>query len=92
MAIERSKTQTHISHTSGSGTYEGTGVIPGVPDVPTYNSEDEKISWKSSDKEDDDEVSLSKDDDDNVNDDDDDADNQDDDDQDDDDQDDDNAE
>ncbi|GJS38024.1 hypothetical protein Tco_0536406 [Tanacetum coccineum] len=85
LAIERSKTQTHISHASGSGADEGTGVIPGVPDVPTYNSEDEQISWKSSDKEDDDEVSLSKDDDDNVNDDDDDdADNQDNDDQDDD--------
>nr|GEW53916.1 hypothetical protein [Tanacetum cinerariifolium] len=49
------------------GTNEGTGVSPGVPDVPTYGSEDEQISWKSSDKDDDDEVSMRKDDDeDNV--------------------------
>nr|GEY19730.1 hypothetical protein [Tanacetum cinerariifolium] len=31
---------------------EGTGIIPGVPDVPTYES-DEEISWKSSDEDDD---------------------------------------
>ncbi|GKC23228.1 hypothetical protein Tco_1025378 [Tanacetum coccineum] len=37
----------------------------GVPDVPTYGSDDEKISWKSSDKEDDDEVGLNDNDDDN---------------------------
>ncbi|GJY47431.1 hypothetical protein Tco_0436494 [Tanacetum coccineum] len=55
LVIDRSKTQTHSSHASGSGADEGTGVIPGVPDVPTYNSDDEKISWKSSDEEDDDE-------------------------------------
>ncbi|GKB30609.1 hypothetical protein Tco_0870010 [Tanacetum coccineum] len=53
-----------------------------VPDVPTYGSDDEKISWKSSDEEDDDEVALNdddddNDDDDNNDDDDDDADNQD---------------
>ncbi|GKF47729.1 hypothetical protein Tco_0137531, partial [Tanacetum coccineum] len=54
------------SHTSSSSANEGTGVSPGVPDVPTYRSEDEQISWKSSDKDDDDEVSLSKDDDDNA--------------------------
>ncbi|GJS83710.1 hypothetical protein Tco_0750251 [Tanacetum coccineum] len=30
-------------------------VYSGVPDVPTYNSDDEQISWKSSDEEDDDE-------------------------------------
>ncbi|GKC24259.1 hypothetical protein Tco_1026409 [Tanacetum coccineum] len=44
LAIERSKTQTHSSHVSGSGADKGTGVIPGVPDVPTYNSDDEQIS------------------------------------------------
>nr|GEU92780.1 hypothetical protein [Tanacetum cinerariifolium] len=32
---------------------EGTGIIPGVPDVPTEES-DEEISWKSSDEDDDD--------------------------------------
>nr|GEX14659.1 hypothetical protein [Tanacetum cinerariifolium] len=38
---------------SGSGVDEGTGTIPGVPDVPTDESEEE-ISWKSTDKEGDD--------------------------------------
>ncbi|GKC80519.1 hypothetical protein Tco_1131293 [Tanacetum coccineum] len=56
--IERSKTQTHSSHASGSGVDEGTGVKLGVLDVPSYNFDDEQISWKSSDEEDDDEVSL----------------------------------
>ncbi|GJT27753.1 retrovirus-related pol polyprotein from transposon TNT 1-94 [Tanacetum coccineum] len=32
----------------GSGADEGTGVAPGVPDAPDYDSEDD-ISWKSSD-------------------------------------------
>ncbi|GJZ24208.1 hypothetical protein Tco_0561667 [Tanacetum coccineum] len=67
IVTKRSKTQFHSSHASGSGANEGTGVSPGVPDVPTYRSEDEQISWKSSDEDDDDEVSLSKDDDDNAN-------------------------
>ncbi|GJV48617.1 hypothetical protein Tco_1438829 [Tanacetum coccineum] len=49
----KSKTDYRVSHTSGSGTNEGTGVTPGVPDEPTYDSKDEQISWKSS-KEDDD--------------------------------------
>ncbi|GKF83335.1 hypothetical protein Tco_0244991, partial [Tanacetum coccineum] len=35
LVIERSKTQTHSSHASGSGADEGTGSILGVPDVPT---------------------------------------------------------
>nr|GEU61934.1 hypothetical protein [Tanacetum cinerariifolium] len=34
---------------------EGTGIIPGVLDVPTYES-DEEISWKSSDEDNDDDV------------------------------------
>ncbi|GJY90315.1 hypothetical protein Tco_0505511 [Tanacetum coccineum] len=37
---------------------EGTGSIPGVPDVSTYESDDEQISWKSSEEEDDDEVNM----------------------------------
>ncbi|GJZ02838.1 ribonuclease H-like domain-containing protein [Tanacetum coccineum] len=49
------------SHASSSGVDEGTSVIPGFPDVPTYGSEDKHISWKLSDNEDDDEVSKSKD-------------------------------
>ncbi|GJR53957.1 hypothetical protein Tco_1404478 [Tanacetum coccineum] len=45
---------------------KGTGSIPGVPDVPTYKSDDEQISWKSSEEEDDDEVNVSKDNDDDA--------------------------
>ncbi|GKD94160.1 hypothetical protein Tco_1373997 [Tanacetum coccineum] len=84
LVIERSKTQTHSSHASGSGADEGTGSIPGVPDVPTYESDDEQISWKSSEEDNDDEVNVSEDDhtdnddDVDINDEDDDADNQDD--------------
>ncbi|GKC64818.1 hypothetical protein Tco_1097416 [Tanacetum coccineum] len=62
LVINRSKKQTHSSHASGSGADEGTGSIPGVPDVPTYESDDEQISWKSS-EEDNDEVNVSEDDD-----------------------------
>ncbi|GKC52272.1 hypothetical protein Tco_1075017 [Tanacetum coccineum] len=53
LAIKRRKKQTHSSYASGSGADEGTGVIPGVPDVPTYNSDDEQISWKSNNENDD---------------------------------------
>nr|GEX38098.1 hypothetical protein [Tanacetum cinerariifolium] len=41
---------THISQASGSGTDEGTGSIPGVPDAPTDESEEE-ISWNSTNDE-----------------------------------------
>nr|GEU81603.1 retrovirus-related Pol polyprotein from transposon TNT 1-94 [Tanacetum cinerariifolium] len=33
----------------GFSAHERTGVTPGVPDVPTYESDDEQISWKSRD-------------------------------------------
>ncbi|GJV15472.1 hypothetical protein Tco_1360795 [Tanacetum coccineum] len=46
------------------GADEGTGVSPVVPDVPTYNSEDEQTSWKSGNEDNDDEVNMSEDDDD----------------------------
>ncbi|GJS63249.1 hypothetical protein Tco_0677813 [Tanacetum coccineum] len=36
-----------------SGTDEGTGTIPGVPDVPPYESESDKESWGDSEDEDD---------------------------------------
>ncbi|GKC49701.1 hypothetical protein Tco_1072446, partial [Tanacetum coccineum] len=49
------------------GADEGTGVKLGVPDVPSYNYIDEQISWKSSNEEDDDEVSLNDNDDDVAN-------------------------
>ncbi|GJS07793.1 hypothetical protein Tco_0364589 [Tanacetum coccineum] len=54
----RSKTQLHISQPSGFGAHEGTCVTPGVPNVPTYESDDEQISWKSSDEEDDDDKAM----------------------------------
>nr|GEW46145.1 hypothetical protein [Tanacetum cinerariifolium] len=62
IAIQISKTQFHSSRANGSGAYKGTGVIPRVPDVPTYGSDDEQISWKSSDDEDDDDVNIQGDD------------------------------
>ncbi|GKA67587.1 hypothetical protein Tco_0767504, partial [Tanacetum coccineum] len=48
LITRRSRQETHSSHASGSGADEGTGVTPGVPDAPDYDSEDD-ISWKSSD-------------------------------------------
>ncbi|GJX48977.1 hypothetical protein Tco_0275822 [Tanacetum coccineum] len=56
LVIERSNTQTHSSHASGSGVDKGTGSIPGVPDVPTYDSDDDQITWNSSEEDYDDEV------------------------------------
>nr|GEU68635.1 hypothetical protein [Tanacetum cinerariifolium] len=64
LAIKRSLTQTHISHASESGTDEGTGILLRVPDVPTYESDDEEISWKSSEDDDDDKKINDQDDDD----------------------------
>ncbi|GJV49640.1 retrovirus-related pol polyprotein from transposon TNT 1-94 [Tanacetum coccineum] len=60
LAIKRSKTQLHSSQHSGSDAHKGTGVSPGVPDAPTYQSDEEEISWKSSNKDDDDEVNVSE--------------------------------
>ncbi|GJX81556.1 hypothetical protein Tco_0331037 [Tanacetum coccineum] len=51
---KRSCKETHSSHASGPGADEGTGVTPGVPDAPDYDSEDD-ISWKSNDDDQDDE-------------------------------------
>ncbi|GKE25850.1 hypothetical protein Tco_1441234, partial [Tanacetum coccineum] len=70
IALERSKTQQHSSHASGSGADKGTAIKPGVPDVPTYGSDDEQMSWKSSKEEDNDEVAMNDDDDDDDDDDD----------------------
>ncbi|GJS67517.1 hypothetical protein Tco_0682081 [Tanacetum coccineum] len=42
---KRSCKETHSSHASGSGADEGTGVSPGVPNAPDYDSDDD-ISWK----------------------------------------------
>ncbi|GKD30792.1 hypothetical protein Tco_1241570 [Tanacetum coccineum] len=65
LATKRSLIETHSSYASGSGTDEGTGSKLGVPNVPTYESDDKEIYWKSSDEEDDDEVGVHKDDEDN---------------------------
>ncbi|GJU39984.1 retrovirus-related pol polyprotein from transposon TNT 1-94 [Tanacetum coccineum] len=52
---KRSRKETHHHLiASGSGADEGTGVTPGVPDAPDYDSDDD-ISWKSSDDDQDDE-------------------------------------
>ncbi|GJX51898.1 hypothetical protein Tco_0280267 [Tanacetum coccineum] len=60
LAIKKSKTQLHSSQPSSSGAHEGTGVSPGVPDAPTYQSNDDEISCKLSDEDDDDEVNVSE--------------------------------
>nr|GEU55222.1 hypothetical protein [Tanacetum cinerariifolium] len=55
ITTKRSMTQFHVSHASDSGAHEGTSFKPGVLDAPKYGSNDEKISWKSSDEDDDNE-------------------------------------
>nr|GEY43978.1 uncharacterized mitochondrial protein AtMg00810-like [Tanacetum cinerariifolium] len=49
--LKWSRQETHISQQRGSGTDEGTGSKPGVPEVPSDDSEEE-LSWNSSDDED----------------------------------------
>ncbi|GJV47302.1 hypothetical protein Tco_1437514 [Tanacetum coccineum] len=51
-ATKRSKKDYHISQASGSD--EGTGTKPRVPDVPTYESESENESWGDSEDDNDD--------------------------------------
>nr|GFA46884.1 hypothetical protein [Tanacetum cinerariifolium] len=51
IVIKRSRQETHISQQRGSGTDEGTGSRPRVPDVPPDDLEEE-LSWNSSDDED----------------------------------------
>nr|GEV77137.1 hypothetical protein [Tanacetum cinerariifolium] len=51
VVLRRSRHEMHISQQGGSGTDEGTGSKPGVPDVPSDDSEEE-LSWNSSDDED----------------------------------------
>nr|GFD53114.1 hypothetical protein [Tanacetum cinerariifolium] len=41
LAMKRSLQQTHISQASSLGINEGTGIIPGVLDVPTEESDEE---------------------------------------------------
>ncbi|GKA93197.1 hypothetical protein Tco_0815183 [Tanacetum coccineum] len=68
IVTKRSRQETHSSHASGSGADEGTGVTPGVPDAPDYDSEDD-ISWKSSDDDQEDDEQADDDNDDEHNDD-----------------------
>nr|GFD37090.1 hypothetical protein [Tanacetum cinerariifolium] len=58
----KAKSLSALSEPSGSGVDEGTGSKPGVPNVPTDESEEE-LSWNSTEDEDDD--NEEKDDDDN---------------------------
>nr|GEZ33982.1 hypothetical protein [Tanacetum cinerariifolium] len=51
IVLKWSRQETHISQQRGSGTDEGTGSRPGVPDVPSDDSEEE-LSWNSTDDED----------------------------------------
>ncbi|GJX80764.1 hypothetical protein Tco_0328913 [Tanacetum coccineum] len=48
-------------HLKTTGADEGTGTIPGVPDVPKYESESEKESWGDSGEEDEDDENDSED-------------------------------
>nr|GFA18730.1 hypothetical protein [Tanacetum cinerariifolium] len=50
IALKRSRQETHISQQHGSGTDEGTGSRPGVPNVPSDDSAKE-LSWNSFDDE-----------------------------------------
>nr|GFD28471.1 hypothetical protein [Tanacetum cinerariifolium] len=52
LVTKKSLQQTHISQASGSGADKGISFIPGVPDVPTDESEEE-ISWNSTKDEED---------------------------------------
>nr|GEZ17628.1 hypothetical protein [Tanacetum cinerariifolium] len=54
IVIKRSRQEMQISQQRGSGTDEGTGSKPGVPNVPSDDSEEE-ISWNSSNDEEGDE-------------------------------------
>nr|GEZ47320.1 hypothetical protein [Tanacetum cinerariifolium] len=51
IVLRKSRQETHISQQHGSGTDEGTGSKPEVPNVPSDDSEEE-LSWNSSDDED----------------------------------------
>ncbi|GKC37744.1 hypothetical protein Tco_1050128, partial [Tanacetum coccineum] len=53
----KGKQKTTDSHASGSGADEGTGVSPGVPDAPDYDSDDD-ISWRSSEDDQADDIKI----------------------------------
>nr|GEZ86026.1 hypothetical protein [Tanacetum cinerariifolium] len=58
--LKRSRQETHISQQRGFDTDEGTGSKPGVPNVPSDDSEEE-LSWNSFDDEDVDEQTKGRD-------------------------------
>ncbi|GJT28951.1 hypothetical protein Tco_0909226 [Tanacetum coccineum] len=58
-ALKEAKHKLHISQPTVPGVHRNL-FTPGVPDVPTYESNDEKISWKSSEEEDNDEENVSE--------------------------------
>ncbi|GJR44245.1 hypothetical protein Tco_1312348 [Tanacetum coccineum] len=58
---KKSRQENYSSHASGSGADEGTGVTPGVPDAPDYDSDDD-ISWKSRTTQDDEDDDVHDDD------------------------------
>nr|GFC67765.1 hypothetical protein [Tanacetum cinerariifolium] len=60
MVLKRSRHEMHISQQGGYGIDEGTGSKPGVPDVPSNDSEEE-LSWNSSNDEDVDEQTKGRD-------------------------------
>nr|GFA22047.1 hypothetical protein [Tanacetum cinerariifolium] len=47
IVLKKGRQETHVSQQRGSSTDEGTGSRPGVPDVPSDDSEEE-LSWNSS--------------------------------------------
>ncbi|GJU27210.1 hypothetical protein Tco_1165831 [Tanacetum coccineum] len=51
----------HEQHLKKTGADEGIGTIPGVPDVPIYESESEKESWGDSEEEDEEDENDSED-------------------------------
>nr|GFC74518.1 hypothetical protein [Tanacetum cinerariifolium] len=51
IVLKRSRQETHISQQSGSGTDEGTGSKPWVPDVPSDDSEEELSTPEESEEE-----------------------------------------
>nr|GFC19471.1 hypothetical protein [Tanacetum cinerariifolium]GFC19557.1 hypothetical protein [Tanacetum cinerariifolium] len=55
LVTKRSRQQTHISQPSGLGSDEGTSSKPGVPDVPTNDSEEELSCNSTNDEGDDNE-------------------------------------
>nr|GEZ12006.1 hypothetical protein [Tanacetum cinerariifolium] len=66
VVTKRSKTDYHVSHTSGSGANKGPSVTPEDPNVSTYGYKDEKIYLKSSEDKDNDETKSDNDGDDFV--------------------------